>query len=233
MEQNFKPRTTATGGLNIMVSDDEWNRNIRKTLKERRPGTTDEEIDLLDSSSSYWGSENYRAASVWTAVSIQLLDAPTHLATSLAFVNLNGLLDDIPKFLKEKAKIFSMFGIVDDAAARVFIATNTDDQMREHFALLWEVNQTAALVRSMVSDDDMFILGFLRHRYCHPILSGYSVKIDGFLGTSKFKVEKWKRLLDLGSETKEDEFKLSIIEKLKPTKNKLECLRSQLDRMSK
>ena len=216
-----------------MVSDDEWNRNIRKTIKERRPGTTDEEIDLLDSSSTYWGSENYRAAAAWTELSLQLLGNPEHLSNPPAFINLNGLLDDIPKFLKDKAKIFSMFGVTDDAAAKAFIATNTDDRMREHFALLWESSQAAASIRSAVSDDDMFMLGFLRHRYCHPILSGYSVKIDGLLGNNKFKVEKWKRLLELGSKTKEDDFKIGIVDKLKPCKGRLERLVMQLHRMSK
>lgn len=216
-----------------MVSDEEWNQNIRKTLKERRPGTTDEEIDLLDSSSAYWGSENYRASAVWVQESLQLLDDPLHLPNSLAFINLHGLIVEIPKFLKKKAKIFSTLGITDDAAVKGFIATNTDARMREHFTLLWESNQTGDSIQSVVSDDDQFMLGFIRHRYCHPILSDYSVKIDGLLGNSKFKVEKWKRLLDLGSKTKEDEFKIGIIEKLKPIRGNLELLIVQLHKLSK
>lgn len=216
-----------------MVSDEEWSRNIRKTIKDRRPGTTDKELDLLDSSSTYWGSENYRASQAWIEVSLLLLHDPAHLPNALAFVNLNGLLDDIPKFLKDKAKSFSMFGLTDDVAAIAFIATITHEQMREHLTLLWESNKTATSIRSTVSEDDLFILGFLRHRYCHPILSGYSVKIDGLLGNSKFKVEKWKRLIEIGSKTKEDDFKIGIIEKLKPNKGTLERLAGQLHRMSK
>lgn len=215
-----------------MVSDDEWNRNIRKTIKERRPGTTEEELDLLDSSSAYWGAENYRAAAIWSLVSNQLLDDPKHLPNSLAFINLNGLLDDIPKFLKDKAKVFSMFGITDDVAANAFISTNTNEQMRDHFQLLWDSSRNAAFIRSVFSDDELFVLSFLRHRYCHPILSAYSVKIDGLLGDSKFKVAKWKRLLELGAETKEEEFKLGVIAKLKPVQTNITTLVNQLQRMS-
>lgn len=216
-----------------MVSDDEWNRNIRNTIKQRRPGTTEEELDLLDSSSSYWGAENYQASAIWSATSLRLIEDPKHLPNSLIFINLNGLLEDIPKFLKDKAKIFSMFGITDDDSANAFIATNTNQEMREHFQLLWDSSRNSAAIRSFFTEDDLFMLNFMRHRYCHPILSGYSVKIDGLLGDSKFKVEKWKRLIELGSITKEEVFKLEIIAKLKTIRTKIETLVNQLQLMSR
>lgn len=216
-----------------MVSDDEWNRNIRKTIKTRRPETTDKEIDLLSSSSTYWGSENYRSAATWIGCSLELLDDPVNAPNAGTFINLNGLLHDIPKFLKYKAKIFSLLGIDDNAKVAAFIETNKDDRMRKHFELLWSSYRSAQGLREPLSENDLFMLAFYRHRYCHPILTKYSVRIDGHLGTSKFKIEKWKRLLELGTVNKENRFKCTILEKIKPSRQILVNLIDQLNEMSR
>ncbi len=215
-----------------MISDDEWNRNFRNSMKNKRPKTTDEELDLLGSSSSYWESENYRSAAAWCATSWDLIADSTQSSNSIIFVNLHGLLDEIPKFLKDKAKIFSRFDITDDDAANAFIATSTDDIIKNRFQLLWDSNRTSAKIRELCSDDDLFVLGFLRHRYSHPILSGYSVKIEGPLGDSKFKVANWKKLKNLGSNTKEEEFKLRMIKKLLPVKPDIKTLVLQLQKLA-
>ena len=72
-----------------ITTDDEWSANIRKTIRERRPGNTDEGIKLLALSCAFWGTENYRLAATSVERSVRLVDAPSSATNPEAFINLN------------------------------------------------------------------------------------------------------------------------------------------------
>lgn len=221
-----------------MLSDDEWNRNIRETIRKFRPETTDEELDLFDSSSSHWGNENYRTSSNWVQKSVYLIKEPSKFTNSEIFINLNGLLEDIPDFLRKKTIMFRHFEIKNDEDAKAFISLSRDVQIREHLEILWETYKIGASIKKLLSDDEHFLLGFFRHRFCHPTLDGYAVKIVAIKdqevesGKVKFKTENWKRLTTLGANTEENLFKAEVLKRLSPLVGQIQLLANKFYRLS-
>jgi hypothetical protein len=84
------------------------------------------------------------------------------------------------------------------------------------------------LILKDFSDDEKFLLRFVRHRHCHVTLSNFAVRIAGTGDDAKFKTANWERLVQLSKVTTIAALRKSLIVKLKVHETNLERLRARI-----
>lgn len=208
------------------MSDDQFKQNVKDLIKSKFPHVADEDIDLHHDSSFYWGPENYSNAAEWVMKTLLIIRNPDQFHNEYLFTNFFGVIDDseLAHFLKGKTtKVFKLFSM-DETAAVAFIAAITDKPMREHMERIWEAKNLVEAIRQDFSEDEKFLLRFIRHRYCHITLSRFGVRIEGENDEFEFKTANWTKLVELSKTKTVSSFRAELIDKLKIHESSLERL---------
>lgn len=198
---------------------DDFDETVRKIIKKNNPKTTDAEIGAWSESTHYWEAENFRSAARWVLSAMAAVRTPASLSIDRTFVRLWGAIVEVHYLLRDKAEPHRNLLGVSEADMIAALQTNRDRETREFLINLWNAYIVSREIFNALSDDDRFLLGFLRHRVCHPVLSDYKAKLSGKVPQTKIKTEKWERLKKLGDRVKQDKFKAEMIEKLRPHLN--------------
>lgn len=192
-------------------------------IKNKFPDIPEDNIDLHTDSSYYWGPENYGNASDWVMKTILIIRNPDVIPNEFLFTNFFGIIDDneLVCFLKEKTvKVFETLKIREPDIS-TFIASTTNPEIREHLQRVYEAKNLIEAIRKDFSEDEKFMLRFIRHRYCHITLSNFAVKIDGEGDDIKFRTSNWERLVRLSKTNTISSFRASLINKLKIHEDRL------------
>jgi hypothetical protein len=206
------------GVHNCPMNEEEFRKESRALIKEKIPNTPDEHIELHQDSSYYWGPENFSQVSDWLRTTIEILENPNNFSNRDLFINFFGVIDpsELPSFMNEKA-VGSLSALgYNEQQARTAIATSTDLELKQYFQLIWEAKDLFEPIQFQFSEDDLFLLRFLRHRNCHITLSKFSVKIEGVGEDAIFKTANWERLVRLSESTAVITFRESLITRLLP-----------------
>jgi hypothetical protein len=212
------------------MTDDEFQKAVKALVKARRPDLKDEDIDLHHKSSMYWGAENLALAAEWIGRTIEILQNPNHYSNRDLFLNFFGILDpsELAKYLKGRTDTTFRLLKLKDEEVPAFIESNNDPETREFYRRVWDARNLIELIRKDFSDEEEFILRFLRHRHAHITLSEFGVRIDGKDDDAKFRTANWKRLTELSATTTSTKFRTDITAKLRAHSANLNSLKKMI-----
>lgn len=205
------------------MDDAEFKEETKKLVKNKIPDVKDSVLDLHHDSAFYWGPQNLKSTSDWISQTIQILEHPELHGNREAFINFFGIIDDTElfSFLREKALLpYELMGIERDQIQE-FIAKNQNVEIRNYLTRIWDAFLLVEQLRKEFSDDERFMLRFIRHRFCHVRLSNFSVKIEGMAEEAKFKTNNWERLVELSQTHTVSGLRKLFNEKLSAAKDQL------------
>jgi hypothetical protein len=202
-----------------MADDD-----LKKIIKDRNPSWTDEDIDLWGESSDFWATENYRNSARWSLRLSNKLFGQHHYPNNRFFIDFFGVFGEVRSFLNSKAQAFKDLGFGEsDEDIRKGISKLSNEAMREHLYELLRAWNLIEKLSASISDDELFLIEYLRHRYCHPTLTGYSVQIVGRKGSKQLATMKYERLKSL-NKTNVEQLKKDLTGKMLPLSGELRRL---------
>jgi hypothetical protein len=198
------------------MNDEQFKKITKEIIKAKKPGVKDSEIDLHQGSAFYWGAENFAQASDWIIQTIKILSTPDKVSNRDLFINFFGILDDseLSFFLREKtSKTFELLG-VKEAEIPSFISSNKNNETREFLQRVWDAKNLIEIIRNDFTEDEKFLLRFLRHRHCHVTLSNFGVRLEGKGEDVKIKTANWQRLTKLAESKSVSDIRRTLLEKL-------------------
>lgn len=200
------------------MDESEFRKESKRLIKEHAPHIPEDQIDLHQSSALYWGPENFSQVSDWLGTTTKILDEPEKFSNREVFVNFFGLIDDseLAAFIRQKAVgSFAVLGFSEEQA-RDLVNAQGDDDTKKYFQLIWQAKEHFQQVHNLFSEDEKFLLRFLRHRGSHITLSKFSVRIEGQGENMKFQTTNWERLLKLSEVFTVQTFREVLLKKLVP-----------------
>lgn len=91
---------------------------------------------------------------------------------------------------------------------------------------VWQAKNLIELIRKDFTDDEKFLLRFIRHRHSHVTLSNFAVRIEANGNDMKYKTANWERLVKLSKTTTVVALRKSLVDKLTAHQDNLARLRA-------
>lgn len=154
---------------------------VRAIAVEEMPEQEHHLIETFQESTYFWANKNLSLMRTWVIETDLMLGKSLNDTDVRHFyIKLHGIIDEMySHFLRRINMLSGMFGVTEqEALVSEIKCLEGDPRMQNYLILSVKMFVELEKIRKEFSESDLKKIMFFRHRYCHPMLTKLSVKIN-------------------------------------------------------
>lgn len=201
---------------------------ISRILEQEMPDEKHEFIGTFQESISFWANKNLILTRHWIIDTDLMLDRELEETdVSNFYIKLHGIVNEMFEHYKKRSEILKEVLKQNDIAPLVDSIKQmiSDYHMRNFLELSITAFELLSKIRNEFNELELKKILFFRHKFCHPMLTKLSVKID----KKKFtQIKKDKTMREIAESDKSDE-----LDSMKIFYRKLKLRRTEIKELEK
>lgn len=154
---------------------------IRAIAEQEMPESEHQLTETFQDSKHFWANTNLSTMRKWIIDTDMMLEKPLEKTdVRLFYINLHGIVEDMYSHhedrietLKEVFKVTNL-----NQLTTAILGLTGNEGMKIYLKLSVKMFEELQKIRNEFNDFELKQIMFFRHRYCHPLLTKLSIKID-------------------------------------------------------
>lgn len=154
---------------------------IRLIAEQEMPEDQHCLIETFQDSTHFWANTNLSMMRKWVIDTDMMLDKDlANTDVRLFYINLHGIVEDMYSHHNDRIETLKeVFKVVDlPQLSKAILGLTGNEGMKIYLNLSVKIFEELQEIRNEFSDFELKQIMFFRHRYCHPLLTKLSIKID-------------------------------------------------------